>query len=92
MIKIHFKAFKLYFDYYCLEKGYAFDSLRRHNSCCKSHFGIVKERYKKWLFPIEKEMKRNRTFIIIGAGHIGGANGLIELLKMKHYTVIPIYV
>jgi uncharacterized protein YbaP (TraB family) len=50
---------------------------------------IVKRNY-KWLPKIEEKMKSKKIFIAVGAGHLGGKDGLIKLLQNKGYIVEPI--
>jgi uncharacterized protein YbaP (TraB family) len=35
--------------------------------------------------------KKESTFFAVGAGHLGGDQGVISLLRKKGYTVKPIY-
>jgi len=39
---------------------------------------------------IEELIREKRTFIAVGAGHLGGPNGVIRLLQQKGYTHTPI--
>ena len=36
---------------------------------------------------IEKISKEKSTFYAVGAGHLGGENGVLELLKKQGYTI-----
>ena len=47
-------------------------------------------RNKNWIPVIESQIKVNSTFIAVGAAHLPGENGVINLLKMKGYTVEPV--
>ena len=40
-----------------------------------------------WIPVIEKQISKEATFIAVGAGHLGGTNGVLELLKKQGYTV-----
>jgi outer membrane biosynthesis protein TonB len=40
---------------------------------------------------IEKHAKEQSSFFAIGAGHLGGAQGVIELLKKKGFRVTPVH-
>src|SRR5436190_3937281 len=40
---------------------------------------------------IEKHAKEQPSFFAIGAGHLGGAQGVIELLKKKGFKVTPVH-
>ncbi len=39
---------------------------------------------------ISKLIKKHKTFVAIGAAHLGGKDGIITLLRKKGYTVEPI--
>lgn len=47
-------------------------------------------RNKAWIPTIESTIKDKKTFIAVGAGHLSGENGVIELLRKAGYTVNPI--
>ena len=49
---------------------------------------FLDDRNENWIPQIIKLIKRN-TFIAIGAGHLGGPNGVIRLLEEKGYTLTP---
>ena len=51
---------------------------------------LLNERNKKWIPIIEKNMKINSCFFAVGAGHLVGDKGLINLLRRNSYTVIPV--
>ncbi len=48
------------------------------------------DRNKKMAKNIHKFIRKQRTFNAIGAAHLPGENGVIELLRKKAYTVEPI--
>lgn len=43
-----------------------------------------------WVPKIEKEIKNKACFVAVGAAHLFGKKGLIELLRAAGYTVTPI--
>jgi uncharacterized protein YbaP (TraB family) len=43
-----------------------------------------------WIPVIEKQISKEATFIAVGAGHLGGTNGVLELLRKQGYTVTGI--
>lgn len=43
-----------------------------------------------WIPVIEKQIREQTTFIAVGAGHLGGTNGVLELLKKQGYSVTGI--
>lgn len=48
------------------------------------------DRNKKWIPRIEKLIKDKPTFIAVGAGHLGGSQGVITLMKEAGYKVKPV--
>jgi len=49
---------------------------------------LIVERNKKWLKTIEGYLKTDATyFVVVGAGHLVGKDGLVELLKAKKYDI-----
>ena len=51
---------------------------------------LINDRNKKWIPVIEKQIKNESTFFAFGAGHLGGEMGVINLLRLKGYTIRPI--
>lgn len=51
---------------------------------------FLDQRNKKWLPKIEYRISQSSTFIAVGAGHLGGPNGVIRLLEKKGYKLTPI--
>jgi len=52
------------------------------------HDILILNRNKNWMKTIEKTMKSGTTtMIIVGAGHLSGKGGLIQLLKNKNYKL-----
>ncbi len=51
---------------------------------------LIDNRNKRWIPMIEKMIAEKSTFIAVGAGHLGGPNGVIRLLEAQGYTLIPI--
>ncbi|TDB69136.1 TraB/GumN family protein [Arundinibacter roseus] len=47
-------------------------------------------RNRRWIPLIEKQIADKPTFIAVGAAHLGGKEGLLELLRAKGYLVTPI--
>ena len=47
-------------------------------------------RNKRWIPVMEREARIQPTFFAVGAGHLPGENGLLELLRKKGYTVLPV--
>lgn len=51
---------------------------------------FLTQRNLNWIPLIEKHLMLNKTFIAVGAGHLPGKNGVIQLLRDKGYTLTPI--
>jgi uncharacterized protein YbaP (TraB family) len=51
---------------------------------------FLDNRNKKWIPQIEQIISTKNTFIAVGAGHLGGPNGVIRLLEKEGYTLTPI--
>jgi len=49
---------------------------------------LVSDRNQRWLPKIEELLQgKDNAIVIVGAGHLVGANGVVELLKKKNYKV-----
>ena len=48
---------------------------------------LLVQRNKNWIPVMEREAKEKPTFFAVGAGHLGGDQGLIQLLRQQGYTV-----
>jgi uncharacterized protein YbaP (TraB family) len=51
---------------------------------------LLYARNRRWIDPMQSSMFDNSTLFAIGAGHILGERGIIQLLKNKGYKVRPI--
>jgi uncharacterized protein YbaP (TraB family) len=51
---------------------------------------LLVERNKRWISVIEQEAREKPTFFAVGAGHLGGKEGVIRLLRKQGYTVEPV--
>jgi uncharacterized protein YbaP (TraB family) len=51
---------------------------------------FLEVRNANWIPVIEKQISKEATFIAVGAGHLGGTNGVLELLKKQGYTITGI--
>ena len=51
---------------------------------------LLDQRNKNWVEQLRKLMKEKSLFVGVGAGHLPGAMGLIELLRKAGYTVEPL--
>lgn len=48
---------------------------------------LLDNRNNNWVEQLKEIMKKGTVFIAVGAGHLVGKNGLIELLRAEGYTV-----
>lgn len=53
-------------------------------------YAFIDNRNKNWIPIIESIMLKNASFIAVGAMHLPGQNGVIELLKKQGYVVEPV--
>ena len=51
---------------------------------------ISENRNVKWVSKLDEELAKNNLFIAVGAAHLQGEKGLINLLISKGYTLTPI--
>jgi len=51
---------------------------------------LLDNRNIKWIPQIKNLIGLSKTFIAVGAGHLGGPKGLIRLLEAEGYTLTPI--
>jgi uncharacterized protein YbaP (TraB family) len=73
---------------------YNFEKMVRLSEALSQNYGdlayLTDDRNKRWIPAIEKSINENATFIAVGALHLPGKNGLIELLRKEGYTVKPV--
>ena len=51
---------------------------------------FLNKRNTQWIPVITDQIERENTFIAVGAGHLPGPNGVLELLRAKGYRITPI--
>ena len=51
---------------------------------------LLVERNKKWVPKIDKITRKKNVFIAVGAAHLAGETGLINLLKSQDFKVTPV--
>ena len=64
----------------------------------KSEFGsdkgyedlLLNNRNKNWVAQLKEIMKKESVFVAVGAGHLVGEKGLLNILKKEGYTVEPL--
>jgi uncharacterized protein YbaP (TraB family) len=54
------------------------------------NYNFLEVRNKNWIPVIEKNISSNSFFIAVGAAHLPGENGVIQLLRSKGYSVEPV--
>ena len=52
---------------------------------------LIVDRNSKWIPLMEGQMKSKPTLFAVGAGHLGGDKGVINLLQKAGYSVKPLY-
>lgn len=52
---------------------------------------LLGNRNRNWIPVMGKMMTQNATFFAVGAGHLGGEQGVIALLRKAGYTLKPLY-
>lgn len=52
---------------------------------------MLNERNEKWITQMPGKMDHKSVFFAVGAGHLWGEKGLIQLLKNQGYTMVPLY-
>lgn len=57
----------------------------------RAHHILVNKRNRRWVKAISKLIEKNSAFIAVGAGHLPGEEGLIQLIKNEGYSVNPVY-
>jgi len=51
---------------------------------------LLDNRNRNWVKQLKELMSKKRLFVAVGAGHLGGKEGVIELLRREGYTLKPI--
>jgi len=52
---------------------------------------LLTDRNRKWVSRLEKLLPDASSFIAVGAAHLGGEEGLVQLLRSRGYTLSPVY-
>jgi len=52
--------------------------------------GFLDDRNQRWIERMVEKMDQKSVFFAVGAGHLWGENGVINLLRKEGYTVIPV--
>jgi uncharacterized protein len=51
---------------------------------------LLYKRNRSWIDPMQSQMFVQSTLFAVGAGHLGGDKGIINLLRQKGFTVKPV--
>ncbi len=51
---------------------------------------LLDNRNRNWIPQIKEMSKKEKTFYAVGAGHLGGENGVIRLLRKEGFKVTPV--
>jgi len=51
---------------------------------------LLTDRNSNWIPKIQKMIVNKRVFIAVGAGHLAGEDGVLELLRKQGYTLTPL--
>jgi uncharacterized protein YbaP (TraB family) len=51
---------------------------------------LLYDRNERWIIRLEEQMEKQTVFIAVGAGHLPGNKGLINLLRQWGYKVTPV--
>lgn len=51
---------------------------------------LIDDRNKNWAERLPLLMQQGACFVAVGAGHLSGKNGVINLLRQKGYTLTPV--
>ena len=52
---------------------------------------LLVNRNKNWIPIMAELMPKQKTFFAVGAGHLGGEYGVVNLLRAEGYTLTPLY-
>jgi hypothetical protein len=56
----------------------------------QGEYYLLEVRNEKWIPRIDEMIRDKSSFIAVGAGHLGGEIGVIELLRKQGYSVNPV--
>ena len=85
-------------EYYLMLEAYLKEDLHALNKIINNSSSMTEvmqndflnKRNENWIPVIEKTIREHKTFIAVGAAHLLGENGLIELLIEKGYKLSPV--
>lgn len=85
--------FKALTDHYLAQNSdelYSFlvEQMKKDNSLSQN--ALLDVRNTRWIPIIERNIAAKPSFIAVGGGHLGGAKGVVALLRAQGYTLTPI--
>lgn len=85
------KLFRRMIDYYKAENiSEMYDLMVEYMDSEDEEKYLLSDRNANWIPKIGELSKEKTTFYAVGAGHLGGENGVIKLLKEAGYKVKPV--
>ncbi len=67
-----------------------YDMMKQDESIGEFEDVLLNQRNKNWIPLMKEEMANQRTFFAVGAGHLGGKYGVIQLLRDEGYELSPL--
>lgn len=68
-----------------------YELIQNSNDMGEDTGAFLDARNKKWISRISEKTKNSSVFFAVGAGHLWGKNGVIQLLRNAGYKVTPVY-
>ncbi|KAA3440510.1 TraB/GumN family protein [Rufibacter hautae] len=67
-----------------------YNLITSQEDAAKSNDMLLDERNHKWMAPMVDMMQKSSSFVAVGAAHLAGEEGLIQLLRAQGYKVEPV--
>lgn len=84
-------GFKQMLDIYKKKDLDSLNILMNDDKSMENYEGLmIEKRNARWIPEIIKQSKKMPTFFAVGAGHLGGPKGVIEMLRKKGMKVEPV--
>lgn len=77
-------------------RAYEDGDIEKNWKLLNSEFGqsfydtVIAKRNNNWTPRIIKAMQKQRCFFVVGAAHLGGPQGILDLLREKGYSILPL--
>ena len=88
------KMFREQVDYYLSENLEGLNSIiddYMSSDYAQLRDDLLVKRNKNWVPEIRKMIQEQPSMIAVGAGHLPGSDGLLELLRVAGYSVEPVH-